>query len=148
MVAWISSGCTSESTVATLGEAGLVVWSTTVFHRGEGPGSWDQAEFVVGTPYRVSALLTDDGSSAILEPHTIEQRLRVADGPDAGSVEALGEYTTSDIEVVRMRPEVVGTLYLEAVYQGNVVDVAPLEVMAGRVEVDDGVVYGVEDGRW
>ena len=148
MVAWMTSGCTSESTVATLGEAGLVVWSTTVFHRGEAPGSWAEADFSVGTAYRVSALLTDAGTSAILEPDTIEQRLRTADGPDAGRVDALGEYSASGVEVIRMRPELVGVLYLEAVYQEDVVDVVPLDVMAGRLQVDDGVVYGVDDGRW
>ena len=63
-------------------------------------------------------------------------------------VDALGEYSASGVEVVRMRPELVGVLYLEAVYQDDVVDVVPLDVMAGRLQVDDGVVYGVGDGRW
>lgn len=148
MVAWMASGCTSESTVATLGEAGLVVWSTTVFHRGEAPGSWAEAAFSVGSSYRVSALLTDAGTSAILEPDTIEQRLRTANGPDAGNIDVLDEYSASGVEVIRMRPELAGILYLEAVYQDDVIDVAPLDVMPGRLQVDDGVVYGVDDGRW
>jgi len=29
-----------------------------------------------------------------------------------------------------------------------VVDVVALSVMSGRVLVDDGVVYGADDGRW
>ena len=148
MVAWMTSGCAEASTVATVGEAGLLGWSAPVHHRADHGDSWTEAEFMVGTAYRVSAWLTDAGRSAILEPSGIEQRLRTADGPDGGKVEGLGEVSEAGIERVRMVPARPGTLYLEAVYQGDVVDVAPLTVTAGRLEVDDGVVYGVDDGRW
>ena len=125
-----------------------MVWSAPVFYRGSAPDSWDEAEFVVGTAYRVSALLTDAGTSAVLDPSAIEQRLRTVDGPDGGGLDGLGEVSEAGIERVRMVPARAGTLYLEAEYQGDVIDVAPLTVVSGRIEVDDGVVYGVDDGRW
>ena len=148
LCASIAVGCASESTVAIVGEAGLLVWVTTVFHGSDAPDSWADADFVVDASYRVSTELTEAGSSAILEPQTIAQRLRMADGAAGGTVEPLGAYSASVIEEVRMVPGTTGTLYLEATYQGDVVDVVALSVMSGRVQVDDGVVYGADDGRW
>ncbi len=148
LCAVLTVGCASESTVATVGEAGLLVWATTVFHGSDAPDSWADADFLMGAAYRVTAELTADGSSAILEPQTIGQRLRLADGAQGGTVEPLGQYSASIIEEVRMTPETTGTLYLEAIYQDDVVDVVALTVLSGRIQVDDGVVYGVDDGRW
>jgi hypothetical protein len=145
---WCAAGCASEQTVAVLGEAGLVAWSTTVYYSGDAPSSWAEAAFAAGDSYTLTAVLTDDGTSSILAPDTITHRLRFADGESAGTVEHREEWSSAGIPIVDAEPTTAGTAYLEALYQGEVVDVVAMTVIAGRVQVDDGVVYGVDDGRW
>jgi len=142
------SGCVSEQSVAILGEAGLIAWSTTVYYTGDAPTGWEDASFATHQPYTITAVLTDTGTSSILEPHTVTHRLRDADGADAGEVEHLEDLSSSGIPSFRAVPGHAGTIYIEATYQDEVVDVAALTVIAGRVQVDDGVVYGPDDGRW
>lgn len=135
--------------MAVLGEAGLIAWSTTVYYTGAAPSGWEDARFVTGQPYTITAVLTDDGAAVVDAPELLVHRLRTAADDDAGTVELEGGVSSAGIPSVVATPADSGTLYLEAASSTGVVDVVALTVSAGRVQVDDGLVYGVDaDGRW
>lgn len=133
----LGAGCASGQTVGVVGEAGLLAWATEVWYSGSAPSGWADARFAQGQPYRVSALLTDAGAAAIVAPETVTHRLRDAAGAVVGVVEPTGEVSSSGVPGFVLTPEQPGVVYLEARYGGEVVDVAPLEVVPGRVVLDD-----------
>ena len=150
------TGCASTATVETVGQAGLLVYRTTVMHTGSAPSSWSEARFAVDEPYLVTVDLTELGAASLSEPDTVVHRMQVAgeyvESPDddslAGEVVHLPVVDGRDVPDLQLTFSAAGTVWLEAQVAGESVDVVELEVVAGHVEVPDGVVYGREDGRW
>jgi len=149
-------GCASTATVETLGEAGLLVYRTTVMHGGQAPAGWSDAHFALGETYAVSVDLTELGAASLSAPDAVVHRLQASsdyastaqgDG-QAGLVVHHPPIDSRDVPDLDLTPAEVGALWLEARVDGATVDVVKLQVVAGRVEVSDGVVYGPEDGRW
>ena len=151
-----STGCAATTTVETVGEAGLLVYRTTVMHTGRAPSSWSEARFALGESYAVSVELTELGTASLSEPAAVEHRLQAAGEyaatPDdeelAGEVVHHSPVDDRDVPDLELHLEMAGTLWLEARVGEESVDVVELQVVAGHLEVPDGVVYGREDGRW
>ena len=150
------TGCASSTTIETVGEAGLLVYRTTVMHTGSPPSTWADAHFALGETYAVTVELTELGAASLSEPDAVVHRMQVAGeyaaAPDeeslAGEVVHLPAADGRDVPDLELTFSMAGTVWLEALADGESVDVVELEVVAGHVEVPDGVVYGREDGRW
>jgi len=149
-------GCGGSTTVETVGEAGLLVYRTIVFHGPTPPASWSEAHFAVNETYAVSISLTELGAASLSAPDAVTHQLYASqdyvasdeDDTQAGVLKLHPSADSRDVPDLNLTPLEAGTLWLEAHVEGDAVDVVRLQVVAGHLEVADGVVYEPEDGRW
>lgn len=152
----VGMGCGGSTTVEAVGEAGLLVYQTTVFHGPTQPDSWSDAHFALHETYAVAISLTDLGVASLSEPAAVSHQLYASqdyvepgrDTEQAGLLELYSSGDSRDVPDLDLTPLKAGSLWLEAHSAAGVVDVVRLQVVAGHLEVADGVVYEPEDGRW
>lgn len=143
--AWlVCTGCGGRTTLSTEGEAGVLVYTATVEHFGAAPTDWDGARFALSEAHTLSVATTADGARAISEPAAVWHRLREGEGR-VMMLEPTGE---DDVPDVVFSPSATGTVWLEALEGGTVIEAVSLEIVAGRVVDTGSFVAGADAARW